>query len=144
MASLTSAGPFVPFIPAALGLLVPFVGPVIALTSPILGGMLHRRVWPGSDRRTAVMAGIVLVVGLWTTLLLVPGGAFLVIPLCGPGHVLGWLIPSACAIAVYGVVCSMSVRRGNPWLWPLGAVVGAVAFSLAQIALMAAGLRIVC
>jgi len=144
MVAVDRAKPIVPFVPAALGLLVPILGPLIALASPILGGTLHRRVWPGSTRRAVVMAGVVLVVALWATLLLTPGGAFLVVPLCGPDRLLGWLIPSGVAIAAYGVVCWVSVRRGNPWLWPLAAAVGAGAFSVVTLILDTAGFRFIC
>ncbi len=82
--------------------------------------------------------------GIWFSLIPVPYGVFLLVPLCGPENLLGWLLPSTVAVASYGLVCIASVRRGNPWLWPLGAVVGAVAFSLSGLALMAAGYGFIC
>lgn len=133
-----------PFVPAALAFLVPVFGPLIALASPVLAARHHGRLWPGSRRRTALLAGLTVVTGIWVSLVLVPYGVFLLIPLCGPENLFGWLLPSAIAVASYGLVCLASVRRRNPWLWPLGAVVGAVAFSLTGLALAATGYGFIC
>jgi hypothetical protein len=91
-----------------------------------------------------VLAGLVLVVALWVTLAVSPFGGFLLLPLCGPENVLGWLLPSGIAIGAYAILCSISVRRRNPWLWPIGAVAGGAAFSLTALALTAMGLRFIC
>ncbi len=133
-----------PFVPGALAFLVPVIGPLLALASPILAARYQRRLWPDSRRRTAVLAGLAVVVAIWASLILVPYGFFLLLPLCGPENLLGWLIPSAIAGVSYGLVCVASVKRRNPWLWPLGAVAGAVTFSLASLALTTAGIGFIC
>lgn len=132
------------FVPGALAFVVPFLGPLIALTSPLFAARYQPRVWPDSRRRTAVLAGLAMVVGIWLLLILVPSGIFLLLPLCGPESVLGWFLPSALAVAAYGLVSFMSVRRKNPWMWPLAAVAGAVTFSLSSFALTTVGIRFVC
>ncbi len=91
-----------------------------------------------------MLAAIAVPVGILVSLILFPYAAFLLIPLCAPSNILGWLLPSAIAIVAYAVGCVASLRRGSPWLWPIGAVAAVAAFSVSSLALVAAGVEYVC
>ena len=63
---------------------------------------------------------------IWVSLILFPNGAFLLVPLCAPSSLVGWLVPSAIGTLVYGAGCAVSVRLGWPWVWPIAGVLGPV------------------
>lgn len=69
-------------------------------------------------------------------MILFPNGAFLLVPLCAPSSLVGWLVPSAIGMLVYGAGCAVSVRLGSAWLWPIAGVVGVGAYSIASLFLV--------
>ena len=69
-------------------------------------------------------------------MILFPNGAFLLVPLCAPSTLVGWLVPSAIGTLVYGAGCAVSVRLGWPWVWPIAGVAGAAGFSIASLLLI--------
>ena len=126
----------IPFVPAALALVVPFFGPLVAWLSPTVAVPRRDLAWPGSSRRTALLAALATPAVIWASLILLPNGAFLLVPLCAPSNLAGWLVPSAIGTLVYGAGCAVSVRLGWPWVWPIAGVAGAAGFSIASLLLV--------
>ena len=126
----------IPFVPAALALVVPFFGPLVAWLSPTVAVPRRDLAWPGSSRRTALLAALATPAVIWASLILFPNGAFLLVPLCAPSSLVGWLVPSAIGTLVYGAGCVISVRLGWVWVWPVAGVAGAAAYSIASIPLV--------
>ena len=124
------------FVPAALALVVPFFGPLVAWLSPTVAVPRRDLAWPGSSRRTALLAALATPAVIWASLILFPNGAFLLVPLCAPSTLVGWLVPSAIGTLVYGAGCAVSVRLGWPWVWPIAGVAGVGAYSIASILLV--------
>ena len=124
------------FVPAALALVVPFFGPLVAWLSPMVAVPRRDLAWPGSSRRTALLAALATPAVIWASLILFPSGAFLLVPLCAPSTLAGWLIPSAIGTLVYGAGCAVSVRLGWAWVWPIAGVAGAAGFSIASLLLV--------
>jgi hypothetical protein len=122
-----------PFVPAALALVVPFFGPFVAWLSPTVAIPRRDLAWPGSSRRTALLAALATPAVIWASLILFPNGAFLLVPLCAPSSLVGWLVPSAVGTLVYGAGCAVSVRLGWAWVWPIAGVAGAAGFSMASL-----------
>ena len=65
------------FVPAALALVVPFFGPLVAWLSPTVAVPRRDLAWPGSSRRTALLAALATPAVIWASLILFPNGAFL-------------------------------------------------------------------
>ena len=126
----------IPFVPAALALVVPFFGPLLAWMSPKVAIPRRDLAWPGSSRRTVLLASLAAAAAIWVSLILFPNGLFLLVPLCAPSSLVGWLVPSAIGTLVYGAGCAASVRLGWPWVWPIASVLGAGAYSIASILLV--------
>jgi hypothetical protein len=124
------------FVPAALALVVPFFGPLVAWLSPKIAVPRRDLAWPGSSRRTVLLAALATPAVIWASLILFPGGAFLLVPLCAPSSLVGWLVPSVVGTLVYGAGCAVSVRLGWPWVWPIAGVAGAASFSIASLLLV--------
>jgi hypothetical protein len=123
-------------VPAALALVVPFFGPLIAWLSPTVAVPRRDLTWPGSSRRTVLLASLVTPVVMWASLILFPNGAFLLVPLCAPSSLVGWLVPSAIGMLVYGAGCAVSVRLGWAWVWPIAGVLGVAGYSIASVLLV--------
>jgi hypothetical protein len=125
-----------PFVPAALALIVPFFGPLIAWLSPTIAVPRRDVAWPGSTRRSVLLAALATPAVIWASLILLPNGAFLLVPLCAPSNLAGWLVPSAIGTLVYAAGCAISLRLRSVWLWPIAGVVGVGAYSIASILLV--------
>ena len=69
-------------------------------------------------------------------MILFPNGAFLLVPLCAPSNLVGWLVPSAIGTLVYGAGCAVSVRLGWVWVWPIAGVLGVGAYAIASLLLV--------
>ena len=126
----------IPFVPAALALVVPFFGPLIAWFSPTAAVPRRDVTWPGSSRRTAILVSLATPAAIWVSLILFPNGAFLLVPLCAPSSQVGWLVPSAIGTLVYAAGCTVSVRLGWPWVWPIAGVLGVAGYSIASLLLV--------
>ena len=126
----------IPFVPAALALFVPFFGPLIAWLSPTVAVRRREIAWPGSSRRTVLLAALATPAAIWVSLILFPNGAFLLVPLCAPSNLAGWLVPSAIGTLVYAAGCAVSVRVGSPSVWPIAGVLAVGAYSIASILLV--------
>ena len=124
------------FVPVALALVVPFFGPLVAWLSPTIAVPRRELAWPGSSRRTVLLAALAAPAAIWVALILVPNGAFLLVPLCAPSNLAGWLVPSAIGTLVYAAGCAVSVRVGSPWLWPIAGVLGVAGYSIASLLLV--------
>lgn len=124
------------FVPAALALVLPFFGPLVAWLSPTVAVPRRGVAWPGSSRRTVLVAALAAPAAMWVALILVPNGAFLLVPLCAPSNLAGWLVPSAIGTLVYAAGCAVSVRVGSPWLWPIAGVLGVAGYSIASLLLV--------
>ena len=120
------------FLPAALALVVPFFGPLLAWMSPKVAVPRRDLAWPGSSRRTVLLASLAAVAAIWVSLILMPNGLFLLVPLCAPSSLVGWLVPSAIGTLVYAAGCAVSVRLGWVWVWPIAGVLGVGAYSIAS------------
>ena len=122
--------------PAALALVVPFFGPLIAWLSPKVAVPRRDLAWPGSSRRAVLLAALATPAVIWASLILFPNGAFLLVPLCAPSNLVGWLVPSAIGTLVYAAGCAVSLRLGWPWVWPIAGVLGVAGYSIASILLV--------
>jgi hypothetical protein len=123
-------------VPAALALVVPFFGPLLAWMSPKVAIPRRDLAWPGSSRRTVLLASLAAAAAIWVSLILFPNGLFLLVPLCAPSSLVGWLVPSAIGTLVYAAGCAVSVRLGSTWVWPIAGVLGVGAYSIASTLLV--------
>ena len=119
----------------AFAFVIPFIGALISLATPIVAASRGTRVWP-SRRWKIIVAAICTVVALWSTLV-AAGAAFghldpvmyLAIPLCAPTGTTGVFVAPAIAILAYGAVSAVSVAVRRVWIWPIGAIAGALSYA---------------
>jgi hypothetical protein len=69
---------------------------------------------------------------------------FMLVPLCAPETVIGYLLPSVVGLTIYGAACTMSVRSGQPWLWPVAAAAAFPATAATWALMVEQGQRMVC
>lgn len=132
-------------------MLIPFLGVVLSLATFAIGPALAPRVWPQLSPRAArwltalaVAAFLVPIALSLTGIPLLRGSAWLLIPLCGPADVVGWVAPPGIAILVYTVGCVLAISIDRPWIWPVAAFVSVTAYDAAMQVLDANGYRFVC
>ncbi|MBW3555353.1 MAG: hypothetical protein KY454_00295, partial [Actinobacteria bacterium] len=139
--------------PLGLSFVLPLVGPLISLASPAMVKWLGPAVWP--EKRSRAWLGVLAFMAVWLPVLLrlleplsldmfgliLPSVHFwTVIPLCGPGDVFSFVLPSVAALTVYTAGSAASVRRGQAALWPLAALGATYTYTGAVRALEASGL----
>jgi hypothetical protein len=110
---------------------LPFVGPLLAAGAWIISAAWGRRVWPRTSGTARIAAGVAAALVVWLPLFIAATPAqplvptaymWLMLPLCGPATLAGWVIPSAGALALYGAGSLASVALGRVWLWPAAAL----------------------
>jgi hypothetical protein len=134
------------FTPAAFAFFLPSLGILVSLASPLVAAFPGRQLWPHARRSGLALAGLAVVFAIVLPILILPAewNLFRLMPLCAPGDALGWIVPPLGAVGVYAIGCIVSMRVGSPWIWPLGALGGSLAFHLIWVALEATDLSFVC
>ena len=133
---------------------LPFFGFWLSFLIPLLVHVKREALWGAAGPRWPWLA-VLLWVGLWWPAVsyYLTGGwywhvtgrdlstSWLLLPLCGPDSVPGFIVPALVAPAVFGAALAASVRLRRPWLLLVGAWAAPWAHELTFVAV---GSRIGC